>query len=327
MALKIHPANIYPPMSVPELLVLGRDIQVNGLEEPITLHEGMILDGQNRALACDAVGVQPRYQEWDGQTKSIQSFLLSKNSYRRQLTDVQKAFLGAQLMPHFTKEAKKRQSQAGGDNTASGQSSPSAIEGAGRARDFAAQAVGLKNPHAIDRADRILKEGSPDLIRRVTHGETSPSAAVKKELPVVLTKNHHEILRGAWVTDETRARYLQLATDNRWNGDEMERALFEEFPAHRRTEKAVHPAVAKARDAVKAKEERAARTNKRQVRIFLTGLDKFSPKFMRFVEINSQPEVLAKFSPEGASTAADKIDLILADAIQLSKTLRAQGIW
>ena len=42
------------------------DIAANGLRDPIVLHNGMILDGGNRAAACEAAGVDARYVEFAG---------------------------------------------------------------------------------------------------------------------------------------------------------------------------------------------------------------------------------------------------------------------
>src|SRR5438105_1584748 len=51
--LPIHPyAELFPPMGHPEFDRLCGDIAVNGLQEPIVLHEGKVLEGRNRYLAC-----------------------------------------------------------------------------------------------------------------------------------------------------------------------------------------------------------------------------------------------------------------------------------
>ena len=45
-------ANIFPLIQGVEFDELVKDIQWNGLQEPIILYEGKILDGRNRYNAC-----------------------------------------------------------------------------------------------------------------------------------------------------------------------------------------------------------------------------------------------------------------------------------
>ena len=57
--LPIHPyAEIFPPMSSPEFDGFCGDILQKGLQEPIVLHEGKVLDGWHRYLACLVEGVR-----------------------------------------------------------------------------------------------------------------------------------------------------------------------------------------------------------------------------------------------------------------------------
>jgi hypothetical protein len=84
--LKLHPAcACYPPMLGAELDDLARDIKQHGLLEPITvMPDGAILDGRNRALACERAGVAPRTVVYDGDNPI--RFVLSKNERRRHLS-------------------------------------------------------------------------------------------------------------------------------------------------------------------------------------------------------------------------------------------------
>ena len=64
---KAHPyADILPLLEGEAFDALVADIKANGLLEPITIYEGMILDGRNRLRACEAAGVEPRFVDYDG---------------------------------------------------------------------------------------------------------------------------------------------------------------------------------------------------------------------------------------------------------------------
>jgi hypothetical protein len=105
-----HPAaDVFSPMDrlSPGFGDLVADIKDNGLVEPITLHEGRILDGRGRYLACREAGVEPRFEEWEG--ASPIAFVLSRNLHRRHLTDDQRAALAADALPMLEAEARDRQ--------------------------------------------------------------------------------------------------------------------------------------------------------------------------------------------------------------------------
>jgi len=57
---KFHPlADVLPLIEGAEFERLVADIAENGLLNPITIHDDMILDGRNRERACRAAGVAP----------------------------------------------------------------------------------------------------------------------------------------------------------------------------------------------------------------------------------------------------------------------------
>jgi hypothetical protein len=55
--IKFHPvAAIFPMMEKIEFEILKADIQKHGQLEPIWTHDGKIIDGRNRYLACQGIG-------------------------------------------------------------------------------------------------------------------------------------------------------------------------------------------------------------------------------------------------------------------------------
>ena len=99
---EFHPiANIFPMMEGEEFKALVDDIKANGLREPITLHEGKILDGRNRYRAVVEAGHQYRLKDQDFKpytgTKPLE-FVISANVHRRHLDTSQRATIAAKLV-------------------------------------------------------------------------------------------------------------------------------------------------------------------------------------------------------------------------------------
>jgi ParB-like chromosome segregation protein Spo0J len=77
---------LIPPADEDELQDLTDDIRAHGLLDPIVLFEGMILDGRNRAQACERAGVAPRYVQFGGGREDALILVVSHNLKRRHLT-------------------------------------------------------------------------------------------------------------------------------------------------------------------------------------------------------------------------------------------------
>src|SRR5574343_185426 len=92
--LELHPlCTLFPRVQGAEFDALVADIKTNGLRQPITLHNGMILDGGNRYAACVAAGMEPEFAEFEGE--NIVAFVLSANLHRRHLSPGQQAAIVA----------------------------------------------------------------------------------------------------------------------------------------------------------------------------------------------------------------------------------------
>ena len=107
-------ANIFPLLDGADLDALVADIKENGLLEPIVTHDGKIVDGRNRYLACELAGVEPRFEEWKQNGVSLISWVIAKNLRRRHLTSSQGAVCAHEALPFFEAEAKKRHDELSG---------------------------------------------------------------------------------------------------------------------------------------------------------------------------------------------------------------------
>ncbi len=88
-------ASIFPMMTEKEMAVLADDIKTNGLQNPIILHDGKILDGRNRYEACRIAGKEPDFVNYTGDDpfRSI----ISLNLHRRHLDESQRAVVAARV--------------------------------------------------------------------------------------------------------------------------------------------------------------------------------------------------------------------------------------
>lgn len=73
----------------------SRRIKARGLLHPITTHDGLILDGRNRARACAAAGVELRCESYAGDDPV--GFVIASNLHRRHLGESQRAMVAARL--------------------------------------------------------------------------------------------------------------------------------------------------------------------------------------------------------------------------------------
>lgn len=168
-------ANLFPLMAESELSDLAVDIKTNGQREPILTFEGKILDGRNRFLACELVGVKPRLEAFAN--GSPMAMVISLNLKRRHLTDSQKACVATEALPWLEKEAKDRK-VAAGKQTGRGHRKvcPKIDEPfPDRSDTQAGKLLGVSRSYVA--AAKAFKTKAPDLFEQVKRGEKSLSQA------------------------------------------------------------------------------------------------------------------------------------------------------
>ncbi len=172
--LKPHPlAELLPLLEGEEFEALVADLKANGLLEPITTYQGLILDGRNRDRACAVAGIKPATQEFEG-LGSPAAFVVAKNIHRRHLNESQRALIGAKFREEFEKEAKANMSRGG-----QGLADLPTVH----SRDLAAQAVNVSS-RLVGSAEKVLKGGVPELVEAAKQGEVAVTAAADiAELP------------------------------------------------------------------------------------------------------------------------------------------------
>lgn len=163
MAYDLHPlCTLFPRLSGNEYQTLVDDIRENGLREPITLHDGMILDGGNRYRACIDAGVTPSFRAFDG--ANIVTFVLSANLHRRHLSPGQQAAIVASAQD-WAKAQTVGKPKSGN------------LAGLDRVQDRAAQSGASDRTQRM--ADKVVRE-NPELAAKVGRGEVSLPEAVER---------------------------------------------------------------------------------------------------------------------------------------------------
>ena len=187
--LKAHPAaDAWPMMDAVRLAELRADIQANGQREPVTICDGMILDGRNRYEACDGLGIEPVTRDFVGDPWA---FAWSMNGARRDLDATVRALIfrrcedgSAKRLEKISADGNAKRSEAAKGNTNASKAKtvadhddPRLFCGKHVAREASA-AKAKVSPATMARADQIAKR--PDLEKKVVDGDMKPAEALRE---------------------------------------------------------------------------------------------------------------------------------------------------
>ena len=173
---------LIPSADDDELQDLTDDIRAHGLIDPIVLFEGMILDGRNRAAACERAGIAPRYVQFGGGREDALILVVSHNLKRRHLTKqaIADALVAAEdFNLHYTLAEPGAAAQAAADSPEA-QSVIKITEPKTASSRKLAQAAGRVVSHVMIAATRKVKEkGEPELQEAVKRGRIGVQDAAK----------------------------------------------------------------------------------------------------------------------------------------------------
>ena len=173
---------LMPSADEDELQNLTDDIRAHGLIAPIVLFEGMILDGRNRAVACERAGVAPRYVQFEGGREDALILVVSHNLKRRHLTKqaIADSLVAAEdFNLHYTLAEPTAAAEAAADGPEA-QSVIKITEPKTASSRKLAQAAGRVVSHVMIAATRKVKEkGEPELQEAVKRGRIGVQDAAK----------------------------------------------------------------------------------------------------------------------------------------------------
>ena len=178
--MKFHEmADLFPLIEGDEFKLLCGDIEKEGLNHPVILLDDKILDGRNRYRACIEVGIEPKYEKFEGEDPL--AFVLSENLHRRHLTASQRAALAAEVANMTQSDAGK---QYGG-----GQDSSTKI-GQAISNEDASDLFQVAKGYVIEA--KAIKEKYPDKFRELKTGKKTIQQA-KREIVKENVKEQPEL--------------------------------------------------------------------------------------------------------------------------------------
>jgi hypothetical protein len=158
--LRVHPlAQLIPLITPGDLDRLTDDIAANGVNEPLDMFEGKVLDGRNRLAVASVLGTFVRLREFRGDEYAARALVWSANVARRHLTIPQLALAADRF--GFVAEAKAQP----------GANSPAAGGGAAPwARAVSRRLGGAVTPRTLQRFDDAKVTEAPDTMAGIESG-------------------------------------------------------------------------------------------------------------------------------------------------------------
>lgn len=170
-------ASMFPLLEGKDLDDLIADIKEHGQREPIVMLDNKVLDGRNRYIACQRLGIKPRVRDLTCIDGKPLDYVWSQNVTRRHLNEAQRAIAIAKRVS-FVEKGNKEYARIGGlmrqgliEQAAEEQAAISNQADRSLTLEEAAKIANVST-RQIGRAKSILRHGSPEDIAAVEQGNT-----------------------------------------------------------------------------------------------------------------------------------------------------------
>ena len=187
-SLPIHPyANLLPLMSATEYRRLKDAIALDGQQVPAQVFAGQLLDGRNRARACQELGIPLKVEEFVGTDQTALVYVLSVNQNRRELSKSQRAKVAVELLPLISEDVNRKRIERlretlrlkqTGESMLLVADTPDDATGTVLARSLAADLMGVSGAY-VQMAIQ-LKRLNHDMFEQVGAGKISLKAALRQ---------------------------------------------------------------------------------------------------------------------------------------------------
>jgi len=224
----VHPAaELFPLLADDELHDLADDIKRHGLHQPVWLWDDpergtVLLDGRNRARACQIADVPIRTQAYRGDDPI--AFSISANEKRRHLNAGQRAFLALEIEKLYASESKVGRPIGGvTESNKTPADLPEFPARQNESRERAAKVVNASG-RGVSQAKRVERE-APDLAEQVKSGSLALDAAerqLKERAREQKRAENRALIETTPILEVApEMRYQAIAIDPPWDwGDE-----------------------------------------------------------------------------------------------------------
>jgi hypothetical protein len=177
---ELHPlARAIPQMSEQEFLDTAADIKTNGVELPIIVYNGQVLDGRHRLAIASTLGLPVKVTEVDGDDARARARVMSLNVTRRMLTSAQRALIVRQLfLPEAKEKAKDRRSGKIQDQSVSAELRER-NDHVKATEDAVKESGQLANVRSVEALAPI--DNAPETQERIHRGEIKTVAEARRE--------------------------------------------------------------------------------------------------------------------------------------------------
>lgn len=231
MTMERHELNIWPNASPQVRVELEESLKTYGQKEPMTRHEGKILDGMQRYPLIMKLGLDPWFEDFKENGISASDFVLIKNQ-RRNITEDQKTICALQFYD-LIKYPKRSQVKFEGK------------KGQDHSKILCCKKFGIKQKN-LSYAVTIQKR-NPDLLQKVKSGEMriykafkivskiTPTNSVKRQHENALSLLHRKLKEGWTVEMKMKEGSFQCHVSGdgvapiRFQSEWSEKVVFEKF--------------------------------------------------------------------------------------------------
>lgn len=177
-------AQMIPVITPADLDRLTDDILEHGVNEPLVLFQGQVLDGRNRLAVATVTGTPVPVREFEGNYEEARAYVWSANAARRHLSIPQLALAAARF--GFIDEAKARALLEPKVKSKPGTARPSQ----GWSRIASKRLGGAVSPRTLERFDQAGITQAPETMARIESGEIRRMDVAVKE--AVLERTERE---------------------------------------------------------------------------------------------------------------------------------------